>query len=337
MMKRLLTIFIIACVFFSCENDRPANDPNNGQKPIKFDMTETRADITASNIETDGFGVFAFVNKGAEGTPESTTFVSLFGEAAEKVWKDNTIGWTYDPDHIQYWESERVYHFFGVYPFNAPYSIIKDISGNPTGISRTFTTPEDADENVVAAYSGVDSSNTTPESVKMNFDQMLAKVYFKIDYDTDKNQGDKFTLKEFSISNIKKDGTLQSLFTDSNTHSWSVNPLLNMTFKWSGEYEFGSELSLWKDGLMLIPQTIAPGAVNISVKYTYTDHYVVDGVAQADTFDKEVNTYLPAVTWKPGQQYTYTMTLHEDDLITFRQIEVATWGSPQQGGAIIIK
>lgn len=338
MMKRLLTIFIIACVFFSCENDRPANDPNNGQKPIKFDMTETRADITASNIETDGFGVFAFVNKGAEGTPESTTFVSLFGEAAEEIWKDNTIGWTYDPDHIQYWENERVYHFFGVYPFNAPYSIIKDISDNPTGISRTFTTPEGADQDIVAAHATYTTAETTPESVLMDFKHILARVYFIIDYDTDKNKDDEFTLKEFSISNIKKEGTLQSLFTDSNPHSWSVNPLQNMTFEWRDVYEFGSEISLWDNGLMLIPQTIAPGAVNINVKYTYTDHYVdEDGEQTADPVDKEVNTYLPAITWKPGQQYTYTMTLHEDDLITFRQIEVATWGSPQQGGAIIIK
>ncbi len=340
MMKRFLTIFIIACVFFSCENDRPANDPNNGQKPIKFDMTETRADITASNIETDGFGVFAFVNQGDEGTPESTTFLSLFGEAAEKVWKDATIGWTYDDEKTKYWEDERVYHFFGVYPFDAPYSIIKDISGNPTGISRTFTTPDEADQDIVAANATHTTAETTPNSVEMNFEHMLAKVCFIIDYDTTNNGDDEFILREFSISNIKKEGTLQSLFTDSNTHSWSVNPLQNMTFEWSGEYEFGSELSLWKDGLMLIPQTIAPGVVNINVKYTYTDHYVVegeDGEQIADPVDKEVNTYLPAVTWKPGQQYTYTMTLHEDDLITFRQIEVATWGSPQQGGAIIIK
>lgn len=304
-------------------------------------MTETRAAVTEDDINANGFGVFAFVNQGAEGTPESTTFVSLFGEAAEKVeYKDDAGDWTYK--NIQYWENERVYHFFGVYPFDAPYSIINDISGNPIGISRTFTTPNSddhiADEDIVAAHAPyTTTAETTPNSVVMNFEHILAKVYFKIGYDTTNNGDDEFILREFSISNIKKEGTLQSLFTDSNTHSWSVNPLQNMTFKWSGEYEFGSEKLLWKDGLMLIPQTIAPGVVNINVKYTYTDNYVVDGVAQADTFDKEVNTYLPAVTWQPGQQYTYTMTLHEDDLITFRQIEVATWGSPQQGGAIIIK
>lgn len=347
MMKRLLTIFIIACVFFSCENDRPANDPNNGQKPIKFDMTETRAAVTDNDINDNGFGVFAFVNDDAE----STTFVSLFGDEAEEVewaekveWDDAIGGWTYDD--IQYWESERVYHFFGVFPFypfdaiDNPYSIIKDISGNPTGISRTFTTPDEADQDIVAAHATYTTAETTPERVVMDFKHILAKVYFKIDYDTTNNKDDEFTIKEFSISNIKKEGTLQSSFNIDNPHSWSVNPLQNMTFKWSGE-EKVPVLSLWgKDGLMLIPQTIAPGVVNINVKYTYTDHYVVegkDGEQIAAPVDKEVDTYLPAITWKPGQQYTYTMTLHEDDLITFRQIEVATWGSPQQGGAIIIK
>lgn len=299
-------------------------------------MTETRAAVTEDDINS--FGVFAFVNQGAEGTPKSTTFVSLFDEEAERVYKDDAGDWTYD--HIKNWESDRVYHFFGVYPFDAPYSIINDISGNPTGISRTFITPDEADQDIVAAKVTHTTAETTPESVVMNFEHMLAKVIFIIDFDKNKNKGDEFILREFSISNIKKEGTLQSLFTDSNTHSWSVNPLQNMTFEWSGEYDFGAALSLWGEGLMLIPQTIAPGVVNINVKYTYTDHYVVegeDGEQIAAPVDKEVNTYLPAVTWQPGQQYTYSMTLHEDDLITFRQIEVATWGSPQQGGAIIIK
>lgn len=342
MMKRLLTIFIIACVFFSCENDRPANDPNNGQKPIKFDMTETRAAVTEDkiidSINKNGFGVFAFVNKGANDTPEASIFESLLGDddAAESVTIDKkTNEWTYK--NTKYWTENHVYHFFGVYPLDASYTITKDISNNPTGISRSFATPEKADEDLVAAYTAVNSSIETP-TVDMNFEHMLAKVIFIIGYDTINNEDDEFTLTKFSISNIKKEGTLQSLFTDSNTHSWSINPLQNITFEWSGEYEFGSEKLLWEDGLMLIPQTIAPGIVNISVKYKYIDHYVdKDGDQIAPTVNKEVDTYLPEITWKPGQQYTYRITLHEDDYITFKQIEVATWGSPQQGGAIIIK
>ena len=208
----------------------------------------------------------------------------------------------------------------------------------PIGISRTFTTPATADEDLVLAHATYNTGiEETPTTVAMNFEHMLAKIYFKVHYDTKGNKDDKFTLKEFSISNIKQEGTLQSPF-NSTTVSWSANPLQNIEFKWEGEYEFGNELSLWQDGLMLIPQTISPGVVNIRVKYTFVDHYVVDGVEHiADPVEKVVDTFLPAITWSAGQQYTYTMTLHEDDLITFKQIEVATWGSPQQGGAIIIK
>lgn len=335
-MKRLLSILILACTLSACENDGQVSTPINDSKPITFDMVETRAGIETADIENNGFGVFAFVNQGAEGTSKSTTFVSLFGEAAKKVYKDDEGNWTYD--NKEFWVANRIYHFYGVYPYNAQYTITKDISGNPTGISHTFTTPDAANEDFVAAYTPIDSSQDTPESVGMDFNHMLSNVYFMVHYDTTGNNGDKFTLKEFSVSNIKKVGTLQ--FAYNMNGSWSVNQLQNMTFAWKPEQgvELKTELSLWKDGLMLIPQTIAPNTVNIRVKYTYVDKSVVDNQdIVAAPVEKVVDTFLPATTWKPGLSYTYKMTLHEDDYISFKQIVVDLWGSPQQGGAIIIK
>lgn len=328
-MKRLFQIFIVACALTACENDKPGYEPSIERKPIVFDMTETRAAIESSNIEEYGFGVYAFVTNEA-----NTAYESLFGNSPERVSFENG-SWTYT--NTKYWLDNRTYQFFGIYPCDESYSITTDLSGNPNGISRTFTTPDTADEDLVLARATYDTSVATPESVAMNFEHMLAKVYFKVHYDTVGNEDDKFTLKEFSISNIKQEGTLQSPF-NSTTVSWSANPLQNIEFKWEGEYMFGNELSLWQDGLMLIPQTISPGVVNIRVKYIFVDKYVdKDGEHIADPVEKVVDTFLPAITWSAGQQYTYTMTLHEDDLITFKQIEVATWGSPQQGGAIIIK
>lgn len=332
----------MACALSSCENDNHVIGSKDELTPITFSIVETRADITEGDIVGNGFGIYAFKNNGAEGSAEASAYESLFGNEAEKVYKDDSGSWTYDD--IKFWDANRLYHFFGVYPYNALYSITKDISGNPTGITRSFTTPDTANEDIVAAYAKVNSAESTPASVEMNFKHLLAKVYFEVFYDTTGNKDDEFTLKEFSISNIKKEGTLQSnivLQSDiDDSNSWSVNPLQNLDFKWGGEYEFGEEISLWEDGLMLIPQTIAPNAVNIKVKYTYVDNYVNMDTGEeisADPVEKEVDTYLPAITWKPGVKYTYKMVLHEDDIITFRQIDVAPWGSPQQGGAIIIK
>lgn len=327
-MKRLFQIFIVACALTACENDKPGYEPSIERKPIVFDMTETRAAIESSDIEDNGFGVYAF-----ETNETNTAYESLFGNSPKRVYLENG-SWTYT--NTKYWLDNRTYQFFGIYPCDESYSITTDLSGNPNGISRTFTTPDTADEDLVLAHATYDTSVATHESVEMNFEHMLAKVYFKVHYDTVGNKGDVFTLTEFSISNIKKEGTLQSPFNS--TVSWSANPLQNIEFKWEGEYKFVNELSLWQDGLMLIPQTISPGVVNIRVKYTFEDYYVVDGVEDtAAPVEKVVDTFLPAITWSAGRQYTYTMTLHEDDLITFKQIEVATWGSPQQGGAIIIK
>lgn len=337
-MKRVLSIFIVACALLSCENGREPVGPNGESNAIAFGEVGTRAEaVTASTINANGFGVYAFVNTGEKNTPEADIYTSLFEEEERVYWDDNILGLTYD--NIKYWEANRIYHFWGIYPYvdGDSQAINTDISGNPTGFSRTFTTPDTADADLLVAYSDVDTSEDTPASVVMNFNHALSKVFFKVHYDTDGNKDDEFVLKEFSISNIKKVGTLTT--TLNGNKSWSANQMQNMNFEWSGEHKFGSELNLWENGLMLIPQTIAPSTMNIKVKYVYTDHYVDEHSQEvvASPVEKEVNTYLPAITWKPGVQYTYTMTLHEDDLISFKQIEVATWGSPQQGGAIIIK
>lgn len=339
-MKRLLSILILACTLSACENDGAVSAPTpQGSEPITFGLVETRADITTGDIEDNGFGVYAFVNKGVEGSAESLIYETLLGNntSAERVYKDDEGEWTYSEK--KFWVANRIYHFYGVYPYNTQYTITEDISNNPTGISYTFTTPDTADEDFVAACTTIDSSQDTPSRVDMDFKHMLSNVSFKVHYDIFGNQGDKFTLNEFTISNIKKVGTLQ--FAYNMDGSWSVNPLQNMTFTWKPEQgvELENELSLWEDGLMLIPQTIAPGVVNIRVKYTYEDYAVTPDGEKIDTdsVEKVVDTFLPATTWEPGKSYTYKMILHEDDFISFKQIVVDLWGNPQQGGAIIIK
>lgn len=323
-MRKIVLTLIAAVVLLGCGNEPTPVAPDE-QKAITFGSVETRAEVSENDITE--FGVYAFVNQGADGTDEASVFESLLGsdDGAERVYFDSITGeWTYD--NVKFWMANRRYHFLGIYPFDATSnSITNDISG----ISRVFTTPDEANMDIMAAHTMVNSAGATPSSVEMTFEHMLSKVCFKVHYDTTGNQDDEFTLTGFTISNIKKEGTLQSTFDGNN--SWSVNQLYNMDFEWEGEKVLESEFQLWGDDLMLIPQTIAPSVVNINIKYKYNED------KNGNLVDKEVDTYLPAITWKPGLQYVYHMILHEDDLITFNQIEIADWGSPQQGGAVIIK
>lgn len=330
----------MTCTLLSCENGGQSDGPNGGPNAIAFGEVATRAVATVDDVKKDGFGVYAFVS-GVTGSADENTYTSLFGEVQERVyWDDTLLGLTYD--NIKFWEPNRKYHFLGVYPYGADYAIEKDFSGAPTGISRSFTTPDTADVDMLVAYSAVNTAENTPESVTMNFGHALSMVNFVVGYDTDGNKDDRFVLKEFTISNIKKVGVGKTAFNGGST-SWSVDQMQNMSFTWDDGFDFKDQgkakINLWgENGLMLIPQTIALGAVTIKVVYDYLDHYLEnDEDFYADPVEKELNISLPAITWVPGVQYTYTMTLHEDDLITFSSIELKPWGSPQQGGAIIIK
>ena len=86
-MKRLLSILILACTLSACENDGVVSAPTNDSEPITFDLVETRAGITKDDIENNGFGVYAFVNKGDEGSAESLIYETLLGNntSAERV------------------------------------------------------------------------------------------------------------------------------------------------------------------------------------------------------------------------------------------------------------
>lgn len=356
-MKRFLSILSVVCVLASCENGGLPEGPHSEPKPIIFGEVSTRADVeedeatkTKRDIEDNGFGVYAFVNN------QANPLYSLFGDNQEEVNKDSGE-WTYS--NIKNWAPNSEYHFHGVYPYNNTTSTLsKDASGNITGFNYSFEVGEAADADFLTAYtyvatdaecnpSGVSGED---QSVKMNFSHALARVFFKITFDHTEsgNRGDEFYLKEFSISNIKSVGSLTAAFDGrveegQDYRSWSVNSLRNINFTMSyGDdgvlLEAAEDVNLWENGLMLIPQTFAASAVNIKVKYGFINHSVVDGEDDSEPrVEKEVNTYLPAITWKPGVQYTYIMKLHEDEFITFKQIELATWGSPQQGGAIIIK
>jgi hypothetical protein len=124
------------------------------------------------------------------------------------------------------------------------------------------------------------------------------------------------------------------------TGNWIVDNTQNINYTWKSESpvevpphnsENATSINVWSDGLRLIPQTVEVGAVGLYIKYQYDDS------KQGHFIDKEIITTLPAITWQTGLQYTYVITLHEDEFITFRNIEIEPWGSPQQGGAVIIK
>ena len=337
-MKRLFQIFIVACALTACENDKPGYEPSIERKPIVFDMTETRAAIERSDIEEYGFGVYAFVIN------EADVYESLFGNSPERVYIDPENGnWTYA--NTKFWESNRTYQFFGIYPCDESYSITTDLSGNPNGISRTFTTPDTADADLVLARATYDTSVETPTTVAMNFEHMLAKVSLNVWRDGAKHQNDQMRIRKVTLSNIRKAGTYSS-----STNTWATtNEKLAMVYenntladsdniggatKNNDSYQFGGVASVPFNELMLLPQTI-DASNNIALKIDYE----LKRQNAADWEAAELETVLPATTWDSGKKYTYNVVLSSVTDITVYYIltKVDPWGTPQVGGTVIIK
>ena len=330
-----------AVALLGCSNESTPVAPD-ATRAISFGTVDTRANITTGDIESAGFGVYAFVSTG-EG---SNIYEHLLGneDGAKSVYKDVEGNWTYDD--VKFWLGNRTYQFFGIYPNDASYSITKDISGNPTGISRVFTTPDEADEDLVLAQTTIDTSESTPTSVDMNFQHMLSKVSLNVWRNHGKHQNDQMRVRKVTLSNIRKVGTLS---TASNTWSYT-NDKLKMEYVnndvtdndnigaaviTDGSWSYSGDASKPFSELMLLPQTLDASNNSVSLKIVYE----LKRQNAADWEEKELETMLPSMTLNPGQRYTFNVVLSSvtDITVYYIQTKVDPWGTPQVGGTVIIK
>lgn len=345
-MKKTLSILIIALTFCSCEKE--ADGPTQDNSPIVFGDVETRAVVeSVETMETGGFGVFGYVSDVTD---------PLF-DNVNVTWDDVKSVWTYgDP---KYWIPSHIHHFFAYYPYSDAPTADSGVFGvqalnDNSGFKLNFTTPETADIDLLSAYTAKDTGANNFDAsrpVQMEFGHELVNVNLKIWSDYAKHQNDKIRVKEVALSNVTWSGTLTK--TAGGSTSWTNTtrkPLLAGTVE-NPEAEIGAATKTpsginpgpdaepctpFENGLLLIPATISDvNAVSLSIVY------------ELQLKDADENTWseyshditLPATTWKAGTQITYNVLLSNVVDITFYYIStsVASWGTPQVGGTIIIK
>lgn len=338
-MKKIFSILIIALAFCSCEKE--AIDPVVENTPIVFGEVQTRADVI--EYPYNEFGVFAFMNNGAAGTPEAGIYSPLFdlaGKNYDRVYKSGE-DWTYD--NVRYWMSGRTFQFLGFYPYSQTVTPVKNAT-TYSGYSLTFVTPDAANVDLMTAQATVDEETSDPfppESVELAFNHELVKVNVVVEQDFDKNPFQEFCVNYMSLSNIRRTGTLTiSSLGEEAAHSWTYDASATpLQFAYNAPVADtpirnleGRKVMLRTDDVMLIPQ--AAGTINLSLNYAYGT-YNSESVLEWDYRTANVN--LPASTWKAGTQVTYSIKLSEDNEISFVKVTVASWGKNQSGGTIIIK
>lgn len=335
-LRFLIPLCLVSCNSPQIEKEFPTNEE---QVAIGFKASfyQSRAIATLTEVQSNGFAVWG----GYDGN-------NLFdydndGNPVKVTYNSSTQEWGYGTS--KYWEQDKQYTFFATYPYDKYNGSVTNENGT---YMVTIETPEDADTDYLtaSAYADPNSANFNPE-VPFQFNHLMTKINIQIEQDFDENPyvNYRFRVNSATLSNVKGKGTLTAVVTSNNTsHSWKYEST-PMTFTYTGSgtgtgdfdpaANDGNKLMLFGDeGLMLLPQPT--GSIMLDLNYEFG---VVD-INNNNTVSWESKTApmnLPTGTWVEGTSVNYIITLNESNEIKVNQVTVATWGSSQSGGTIIIK
>lgn len=335
MKKIFISIFAVAAMLNLCSCSNEIIDKPCREKAIVFNNIQTRAVVNSAN-EILSMGVFAQMNLGDEDKQElgSNDFIMLLEN--ELVKRDNLdTDWTYD--NTCYWVANRIFHFFAVWPYSGENSSVTNVSSvegaGAYGYSVTFETPEAADQDLLTAQATVKAeTNDISDPVGLNFQHELTNVNLKIwSNGAPENVNDKIKVKQVTISNVTKQGTLNTTISGS---SWNLSSTkMSFTKEYDGDGitvsqakivngEFESQGNSpgipFEKGLLLIPHTITNSSP-VVVTVIYDLQRPID--AQEDSWEqKKLQVFLPEGTWPAGKKLTYNLIISGDRTITEFQI-----------------
>ena len=302
MRKIAILMLSVAFVLTSCDSNEP--DVTDGLYPISFSVgsiTKVQAanvnDLVNADMRLCGIvgGQSTFSNQ-------------------KIVWDETNGVWTYSP--LQYWK-QGAYKFRAVWP-DSVYTYTDGLTGNDAVITG-FTVPSDTAKQSDLLMSGIvsgtlsDTSNP-PTGISFDFRHILSKVIFKVKKETAAQDDDVFRIIEFTVTGMKNKGS----YTGSNTTgTWNYAGATSLTCtksyalpglkidKGVTSTDWSKAKLIWKDGLLLLPQSIS-GDVKVNVTFSVTHD------SKTDT--KSLSLSLPSPStggWAAGKQYTYQLDINQ--------------------------
>ena len=339
-MKRFfISIMVVAAMLNLCSCSKEIIDEPNSQKAIVFNDVQTRGLINSAD-EILRMGVFAQMNLGDDSKQEegSNSFIMLL-ENEDVSRTSPSADWTYE--HTRYWVADRVFHFFAVWPYSGENSSVTNVESiapatgeGAYGYSVTFKTPEAADQDLLTAKTTYRTKTGEPfyETVDFDFQHALTNVNLKIwSNGASDNVQDKIRVKQVTLSNVTKTGTLNTTVSGS---SWNLSSTkMSFTKTYDGEGIEVSQAQIiddqlktngnnpgipFEDGLLLIPHTIT-NSNPVVVTVIYDLQRPID--AQENLWEeKKLQALLPEGTWPAGKKLTYNLILSGERTITEFQI-----------------
>ena len=352
MKKSLMSIIAVAAMLNLCSCSKDIIDEPNSQKAIVFNDVQTRGLVERAD-DILSMGVFAQMNLGDDSKQEegSNSFIMLLENEHVSRPSSGSQDWTYE--HTRYWVADRAFHFFAVWPYSGENSSVTNVESiapatgeGAYGYSLTFVTPDAADQELLTAKATyrTKTGDPFPETVGFNFKHELTNVNLKIwSNGAPVNVQDKIKVKEVSIKNVAKKGTLTT--TVDGSSSWSLS---SEKMSFTKTYEGGITVSQAQiingelvpnevsdnnsskdnpgvpfnkedqEGLLLIPHTIT-NSNPVVVTVIYDLQRPID--QQENLWEqKKLMVVLPASTWPAGKKLTYNLIISGDRTITEFQL-----------------
>lgn len=350
MFKRIFLMILVATVLLGC-NKETTLTASVDSNFIAFDSPTTRAGL--SDVQKDGFGVWACVS--SIGSADVSYQPLLTNR---KVTLQDGL-WNYgDPER---WISNSMFYFFAAYPYDAgfqEYRMEESDTKYTLYSSEIVANGSDDTKDILVATNitntAVPNYSTT---VPLTFEHLLTKVNVKVAQNFGADPDFNYYVTGVTIRKVKTndyDAEMGAIYGNGsyfclpyngqNIRGWDFENATQTILKKEyhtpmilrnvGAADPTVILSVWGDGLMLIPQEIAAQTVEIVIDYIY-DVSVDDDYT--DGTPKQAKGILPATEWEPGKIINYTLSISNTTIITIDQPTIESWGSPQTGGTIIIK
>lgn len=293
LMALLLPVLLLAGLAVSCTETEAL--PGTDASSIDFATPALTRGVVTSADDMNAFDVWGWY----EPTEGGGTAIPVF--SATPVTKESFGRWKYD-NPPRPWLLRKTYRFYAVYPSsgtNAGYeSASYAENGNltitkfdcTTGVDLMTAIREDCVADVMVA-------NGTP--VIFTFQHLLARVTCKV----------AVVNSEVTVNSLRLYGVgYQGNYSSASTPSWSVTETCTADgtpFATDASFTLTptntSQENVLGD-LLLLPQDLQNGAACFVLAYRH------NGLAAGDP-DRSVTVPLPAITWKAGSSYNYTLTI----------------------------
>ena len=365
MRKLILTLFA-AVALVGCHNETEVTPPNLSQgDEISFGSVSTRVDSASEIAE---FSVWATVSSIGS---NAVSYQPLLTN--ERVYRNPAGSNTWAYDNVQRWLPNSIFHFFAAYPYNIGFEQVRfDYGGKyyTACYREVFADGSTKPEDILVA---TNTTNTSVEgyekTVDLQFSHLLTKINFKIRQNFDADPSFNYYVTKVTLRAPKTiipgeqepddEGAIYSkgmcMYTPysqgDNKISWGYADILDSQEEYpkvilSKEYSeprilrnIGVEdptvtISVWGDGLMLIPQDIVANSLEVVVDYIYDVSVDTD---YTDGTPKQAKAIIPAIKWESNKSICYNLAISNTTSLTFDKPTIEPWGSPQTGGTIIIK